>query len=53
MTHKRTGGVQGGDYYLSELRVNLDSLLEGFEHVEEFDGIVQDVDTFSRQSTLS
>ncbi|RLM63368.1 Cdc6/Cdc18 family protein [Halorubrum sp. Atlit-26R] len=53
MTHKRKGGVQGGDYYLSELRVNLDSLLEGFEHVEEFDGIVQDVDTFSRQSTLS
>jgi len=53
MTHKRKGGVQGGDYYLSELRVNLDSLLEGFEHVEAFDGIVQDVDTFSRQSTLS
>ncbi|MFD1572497.1 hypothetical protein ACFR9T_18310, partial [Halorubrum laminariae] len=53
MTHKRKGGVQGGDYYLSELRVNLDSLLEGFEHVEDFDGIVQDVDTFSRQSTLS
>lgn len=53
MTHKRTGGVQGGDYYLSELRVNLDSLLEGFEHVEEFGGIVHDMDTFSRQSTLS
>lgn len=53
MTHKQKGGVQGGDYYLTELEVNLDSLLEGFERVAEFTDLVGHLDSFSRQSTLS
>jgi len=36
MTHKQKGGVQGGEYYLTELQVDLESLLEGFERVAEF-----------------
>ncbi|WP_058365391.1 Cdc6/Cdc18 family protein [Haloparvum sedimenti] len=53
MAHKKTGGREGGEYYVTELRVNLESLLEGFDRVDRFEDIVSDIESFSSQSTLS
>ncbi|SNR77910.1 cell division control protein 6 [Halorubrum ezzemoulense] len=53
MVHKQSGNVQGGQYYVAELSPTIESLLNGFEHVDRFEDITQNLTKFSQQSTLS
>jgi len=53
LVHERSGGLQGGKHYVSELSTDIDALLNGFENIDRFTDIVENIDQFTKQSTLS
>lgn len=53
LVHKTSGGSRGGKRYKSELSVSYDSLMEGFEATTRFDDVIDDIEMFAEQSTLS
>lgn len=53
LVHKTAGGSRGGKRYKTELAVSFDALMEGFEQTTMFDAVIEDIDLFAEQSTLS
>lgn len=53
VVHTQSGDLQGGQYYVAELAPSIESLLSGFEHVDRFDEITQNLSKFNQQSILT
>lgn len=53
LVHKTTGGSRGGERYKTELSVDYNSLMDGFEETTRFDDVIDDIEMFAEQSTLS
>lgn len=53
IVHKTAGGGQGGEKYKTELSVGYSALMEGFEQTTMFDDVLDDIESFAEQSTLS